>query len=77
MNQIINLLPFMQFSLFIKIGFLIVDLCFMLFLLVAARQVFAMNKIINDDNDSFFVKTSVLLLLIFAVSLFLTALVIL
>jgi hypothetical protein len=67
----------MQFSLFIKTGFLAVDLCFILFLLVAARQVFAMNKIINDDNDSFFVKTSVLLLLIFAVSLFLTALVIL
>jgi hypothetical protein len=77
MNQITKLLPFIQFDLFIKIGFLAGDLFFILFLLVAARQVFAMNKIINDDNDSFFVKTSVFLLLIIAISLFLTALVIL
>jgi len=77
MNPIINLIPFMQFGLFIKVGFLAVDLCFILFLAVAARQVFAMNKIVSDDSDSLAIKSSALILFIISVSLFLTALVIL
>jgi high-affinity nickel permease len=77
MNQLIKLLPFIQFGFFIKIGFSAVALFFVLFLLIAARQVFAMNKIIDNTNGSSFIKVSAIVLLIIGISLFLTALVIL
>jgi len=67
----------MQFGLLIKIGFLTLDLFFVLFLAVAARQVFAMDTIVNDATNSILIKGPIILLLLLSISLFLTALVIL
>jgi hypothetical protein len=61
----------------IKFGFLTVDILFIIFLLVVVRQVFSMNEIVSDANDTPIIKSSSLLLLIIAVSLFIVALVIL
>lgn len=60
-----------------KVFFLIIDFIFIIFLFIALRQFIYMNKIINDLNDSPILKSIATLLLIFAISLFLTALVIL
>jgi len=77
MNALDKLLPFLQFGFFIKIGFLALNLFFILFLLIAVRQVFAMNTIVNDTTNAVIIKGSIILLLILSISLFLTALVIL
>jgi hypothetical protein len=77
MNFLDKLLPFIKFSLFAKIGFLAIVLFFIIFLIIAVRQVFAMNTIVSESNTSFVVKAAILLLFVVAVSLFLTALVIL
>ena len=60
-----------------KVFFLVVDLLFTIFLLVVLKQVTSMNIIISDENDSFILKSYIIILLIISVSLFLTALVIL
>ena len=77
MNSLDKLLPFIQFGLLIKIGFLALGLFFIVFLLIAVRQVFAMDKIVNDASNSIIIKGSVIFLLLLSISLFLTALVIL
>lgn len=77
MNTLVKLLPFIQFALFIKIGFLALNLFFIIFLLIAVRQVFAMDTIINDASNSIIIKGAIILLLLLSISLFLTALVIL
>jgi hypothetical protein len=77
MNFLDKILPFMQFNLFAKIGFLAVDFFFVLFLVVAVRQVYAMNSIISGTGNPYAIKLAVFTLLIIAISLFLTALVIL
>jgi hypothetical protein len=77
MNVLDKILPFMQFGLLIKVGFLALNLFFIVFLIIAARQVFTMNTIINDTSNAMIIKGSVIILLLLSVSLFLTALVIL
>jgi hypothetical protein len=77
MNPITKLLPLIQLGFFIKIGFLTADLLFIVFLAIALRQVFSMNKIVDESNSSSFIKTAAILLLVIGISLFLTALVIL
>jgi hypothetical protein len=77
MNYLDKILPFLQFNFLIKIGFLTVDFFFILFLAIAVRQVYAMNSIIGGSGNPFVVKMAAFLLLISAISLFLTALVIL
>jgi hypothetical protein len=77
MNFLDKILPFMQFSSFAKIGFLAIDFFFVLFLIVAARQFYAMNSIISGTGNPQVVKLAVFILLLVTVSLFLTALVIL
>jgi hypothetical protein len=77
MNYLAKILPFMQFSLFAKIGFLAVDFFFIMFLIVAVKQVYAMNAIISGNGNPLVVKVAVFILLLIAISLFLTALVIL
>jgi hypothetical protein len=77
MNYLPKILPFLQFNLFVKIGFLAVDFFFVLFLIVAVRQVYAMNAIISGSGNPLIVKLAVITLLLIAISLFLTALVIL
>ena len=77
MNFLAEILPFLQFNLFIKIGFLTVDFFFVLFLVIAVRQVYAMNSIISGNGNPLIVKLVVIMLLLIAISLFLTALVIL
>ena len=77
MNFLDKILPFIQFGFLTKIGFLAVDLFFVLFLVVAVRQVYAMNSIISGSGNPFIIKLAVFILLFVAVSLFLTALVIL
>ena len=77
MNNLTNFLPVAQMNFFIKAGFLILALAFILFLLVVIKQVNTMNTIVNDDNSSSVVKTATVLIFAVAVSLFLTALVIL
>ncbi len=60
-----------------KVFFLATDLMFILFLIVVYRQVTLMQALVNDTNDSFVLKSIIVILIIGAVSLFLTALVIL
>jgi hypothetical protein len=67
----------MQFSLFAKVGFLAMDFFFVLFLIVALKQVYAMNSIIDGNGNPFVIKLIAIILLLISVSLFLTALVIL
>ena len=66
-----------QVQLLIKIGFLVIDFAFIVFLIVVVKQVQTMNTIVNDSNDSSIIKSVALLLLIAGISLFLAALVIL
>lgn len=77
MNFLDKFLPFLQFSYLIKIGFLAVDFFFVLFLIVAVRQVYAMNAIISGNGNPSIVKLTAIILLLIGISLFLTALVIL
>ncbi len=77
MNFLPKLLPFIQFGFIAKIGFLTLDFFFALFLVVAVRQVFAMDEIISGSGNSSLVKFVAIALLLIAISLFLTALVIL
>ena len=66
-----------QVNLLIKIGFLVIDFAFIVFLVVVVKQVQTMNTIVNDSNDSSIIKSVALFLLIAGISLFLAALVIL
>ena len=77
MNFLDKILPFLQFSLLAKVGFLAVDFFFVLFLIVAVRQVYAMDSIISGSGNPFVIKLAAVVLLLIAISLFLTALVIL
>jgi len=77
MNFLSEILPFLQFSFLVKVGFLAIDFFFVLFLVVAVRQVFAMNAIISGSGNPYLIKLAVFALLLVAISLFLTALVIL
>jgi len=77
MNFLDKILPFIQFSFLAKIGFLAIDFFFVLFLIVAVKQVYAMNSIISGSGNPYVIKLTVVILLLVAVSLFLTALVIL
>lgn len=60
-----------------KVAFLATNFMFILFLIVVFRQVNLMRAFVNDTNDSFFLKSVIIMLIIGAVSLFLTTLVIL
>jgi hypothetical protein len=77
MNSLDKILPFLQFNFLTKVGFLAVDFFFILFLVVAVRQVYAMNSIISGSGNPFIVKLIAVILLLISISLFLTALVIL
>jgi hypothetical protein len=77
MNNLFNLIQITQMSPLIKIGFLVLDFAFIVFLFVVSKQVHTMNTIVNDSNDSSIIRSTAFLLLIGAISLFLTALVIL
>jgi hypothetical protein len=72
-----NLIKLFNFSSIFKIGFLAVDLMFIIFLLVVIKQVFSMNTIVHDINDSAIIKSGSVILFVFALSLFLAALAIL
>jgi len=69
-----NLLPATSANLIFKIGFLVADLFIIIFLLVVLKQVFSMDHIIHDSNDSMFIKTFTFILLFTAISLFLISL---
>lgn len=60
-----------------KVAFLATDFMFILFLIVVYRQVNLMRSIVNDTNDSFVLRSVIIILITGAISLFLTALVIL
>lgn len=77
MNYSDKILPFIQLNLWVKVGFLAMDFFFVLFLIVAVRQVYAMNAIISGSGNPYIIKLAIFVLLFVAVSLFLTALVIL
>ena len=77
MNNLNSIYSLLKADYLLKIGFLFGDFVFILFLIVLIKQVFSMNQIINDTNDSAFIKSGAIFLLIIAVSLFLVALVIL
>lgn len=75
--EILNLLNNNTINLGIKVFFLICIFLFTLFLLVVFRQVISMNSIVNDENDSLILKFFSFGLLMWSVSLFFLALVIL
>jgi hypothetical protein len=60
-----------------KIGFLIADFIFIIFLTIIIREVRTMNTIVGNSNNTSTIKSAILILFIIAISLFLTALVIL
>ena len=60
-----------------KVFFLVTDFLFLLFLIIVFRQVALMQSLVNITNDSFVLRSVILLLIVGSVSLFLTALVIL
>ena len=64
-------------NLILKIGILIGEFFAIIFLLVVIRQIFSMDHVVHDANDSLFIKTFAFLLLFVAVSLFLISLAIL
>jgi hypothetical protein len=66
-----------QFNLVFKIFFLLADIFAVVFLIVVIKQIFSMDNIVHDSNDSLFIKTFGFLLLLVTVSLFLISLVIL
>ena len=72
-----NLLNFSYILPFIKIIFLILDFMLVVFLVIVLKQVFSMNTIVNDSNDSLSLKLGAFILFIIAVSLFVATLVIL
>jgi len=77
-NINLNNLPVLSgLNLIFKIGFLVADLFIIIFLFVVVKQIFSMDHIVHDSNDSLFIKTFGFLLLFVAVSLFLISLAIL
>jgi hypothetical protein len=72
-----NLLQTPQINTLFKIGFLIANFIFIIFLTVVIREVRTMSTIVSNSNNTSTIKSAILLLFIVAVSLFLTALVIL
>ncbi len=72
-----NLFIVSGINMMLKIGFLVIDLFTIVFLLVVLKQILSMNHIIHDSNDFSFIKTFTLLLVLIAVSLFVVCLVIL
>jgi len=60
-----------------KIIFLILAFMFIIFLSIVFKQINSMNTIVEDRNDALILKLSSFILLVFAISLFFTALVIL
>ena len=77
MNNLFNSIQITQMHNLTKIGFLVIDFAFIVFLTVVIKQVHTMNTIVNDSNDSSIIRSSAFFLFIAAISLFLTALVIL
>lgn len=73
-NHFLNLF---QLPKILKIGFLVFDLFFMIFLIIVIKQVFSMNTLVRDENDAGILKTFSILLIIAAFSLFLVSLAIL
>lgn len=60
-----------------KIFFLVVNFMFIVFLIVVFRQIISMNTLVHEANDSFILRFFAFILIIFSVSLFFAALVIL
>ncbi len=73
----INFLQGNIFLTVLKIAFLIVDFILILFLIVVFRQFKYMDSIVKDLQDSPILKSTLIAIIVIAVSLFLTGLVIL
>lgn len=69
-------MPNLSFD-FIKIGFLIANFLYIIFAFIILNQVVSMNNIISEVHASSILKTIAVLNIVFALSLFLIALVIL
>jgi len=52
MNNLFNTIQITQALNLTKIGFLVIDFVFIVFLFVVIKQVHMMNTVINDSNDS-------------------------
>ncbi len=72
-----NAVNFTQLGLVFKVFFLLAVAFAIVFLLVVIKQIFSMDHVVHDSNDSLFIKTFTFILLFVAVSLFLISLVIL
>lgn len=75
MLELINNL--LQGFVLIKIGFLILDGLYIVFLLIVFKQARSMQNVINDGSASSLVDTVALINIIIAICLFVAALVIL
>lgn len=72
-----NVLGAYFLMLVIKIIFLFLDFFLIVFLFFVFRQILSMNTIVENTNDAPMLKTGIFILLMIALSLFLTAIVIL
>lgn len=61
----------------LKVGFLIVDSFYILFLLIVLNRVISMNKIVKEDHDEKLISLFAVFNILIAISLFLLALAIL
>jgi hypothetical protein len=77
MFKFINFTDIHNFFPLIKIGFLSVDFIFIFFLVIMIKQVYSMNHVVNDTKDFLVLKTGSYVIILIAISLLLTALVIL
>jgi hypothetical protein len=75
--NLLNISLLSKFNIVFKLFFLTADLFTIVFLLVVIKQIFSMDHVVHDSNDSLLIKTFAFSLLFVAVSLFLISLAIL
>lgn len=68
---------FLNIFLLLKIGFLILDFFYIVFLFILLNRIFSMERIFREKHDQVILKSIALFKILLAISLFLLALAIL
>ncbi len=61
----------------LKIGFLIVDLFYIVFLFILLNRILSMNKVVKEVHDEMIIRSIAIFKILLAISLFLLALAVL
>lgn len=70
-NNLLN--PFIV----LKIGFLVVDLFYIIFLFILLNRILSMNKIVKEVHDEVIIRSIAIFKILLAISLFLLAIAVL